>query len=298
LIPPQIAGSLDPELALFIAKSDRVRFAVFGEVARVGSGVGNESYLFNLIVVDTSDGQVTDLISRPLEPGTEIAVATSIADHITTFIRPGPLLPGGSSGLFISTEPGQVDVFVDGNLVGETPSIGVLMLAEGRYAIEIRRRGFLLESRIVDLEGTGTKFVHVGLSPITGRIIQVDSVPSAEVFLDGKSRGRTPIAFQAQPGDPMVTLVRGGFRTLRVTPPVRNNRVTRLDEGLQPVMDPLVFWPKKQDTLVFFDGEPMLEGFTSKMGGLVMIEVRRGGSVLSKPWRYPSPALIVLTLIR
>lgn len=66
LITPGIAGSLDPESAVFVAES--VRFAVSGEMARVGPEGTPEPFRINLIVLDAREGRSTDLINRPLHP--------------------------------------------------------------------------------------------------------------------------------------------------------------------------------------------------------------------------------------
>ena len=103
LITPGIAGSLDPESAVFVAES--VRFAVSGEIARVGPEGTPEPFRINLIVLDAREGRSTDLINRPLHPEGTAEIAREIAEVIVNFTRPEPALPRGNSGLFISSRP-------------------------------------------------------------------------------------------------------------------------------------------------------------------------------------------------
>ena len=297
LITPGIAGSLDPESAVFIAELEGVRFAVSGEIARVGPEGTPEPFRINLIVLDAREGRSTDLINRPLRPEGTAEIAREIAEVIVNFTRPEPALPRGNSGLFISSQPSEADIFVNGSSVGKTSEAGILMLAPGRYEIELRKEGFLLETRTVGLHDSGTRFVHVVLSPISGGIIQVDAEPEANVLLDGQLQGVTPVAFPALPGDRTVSLTRGGFYTKRVPLSVRNYRVTRLEERLEPATDPLVFWHASPGTLVFFDGVLQSGGFVTDLaGGLVVIEIRRGGVVLRDIREVPGSGAFELDL--
>ena len=297
LITPGIAGSLDPESAVFIAELEGVRFAVSGEIARVGPEGTPEPFRINLIVLDAREGRSTDLINRPLRPEGTAEIAREIAEVIVNFTRPEPALPRGNSVLFISSQPSEADIFVNGSSVGKTSEAGILMLAPGRYEIELRKEGFLLETRTVELHDSDTRFVHVVLSPISGGIIQVDAEPEANVLLDGQPQGVTPVAFPALPGDHTVSLTRGGFYTKRVPLSVRNYRVTRLEERLEPATNPLVFWHASPGTLVFFDDVLQSDGFVTDLtGGLVVIEIRRGGVVLRDIREVPASGAFELDL--
>ncbi len=297
LITPGIAGSLDPESAVFIAELEGVRFAVSGEIVRVGPEGTPEPFRINLIVLDAREGRSTDLINRPLRPEGTAEIAREIAEVIVNFARPEPALPRGNSVLFISSQPSEAHIFVNGSSVGKTSEVGILMLAPGRYEIELRKEGFLLETGTVELHDSDTRFVHVVLSPISGGIIQVDAEPEANVLLDGQPQGVTPVAFPALPGDHTVSLTRGGFYTKRAPLSVRNYRVTRLEERLEPATNPLVFWHASPGTLVFFDDVLQSDGFVTDLtGGLVVIEIRRGGVVLRDIREVPASGAFELDL--
>jgi hypothetical protein len=254
LVTPGIAGSLEPEFARLIAELDNARYAVSGEIARNLTGSG-EPYTVNLIVVDGKSKRNTDLISRPLEPGAMADTVRALAAAVAAFTNAAQSLPTGSAGLFVSSEPGHAAVSLDGVAVGRTSNLDVLMLKPGRYQLEVRKEGFLPETRTVELRADDTSFVHVILTAISGGSIQLSTTPAARVYLDGVREGSaTPVTLPALPGSHTVKLVRGGFRTESFSVLVRNYRVTRVAVSLKPAVDPLVFWPENRSDLVYIDG--------------------------------------------
>ena len=261
LITPGIAGSLEPEFAMLIAELDNARFAVSGEIAR-NQASGGEPYAINLIVVDAELGRSTDLISRALDPTDMDGTLRSLAAAIADFVGAAVALPKGSAGLFVSSEPGEADVTVDGVAVGRTSRLDVLMLQPGRHELEVRKEGFLPETRTVELRSDDTSFVHVILTAISGGSIQLSSAPpNARAYLDGVLEGRTPLTLPALPGSHTVRVERDGFQPESFSALVRNYRVTRVDVPLQPATQPLVFWPEKREVSVTIDGRLQTRGF-------------------------------------
>ncbi len=253
LITPGIAGSLEPEFAMLIAELDDARYAVSGEIARSPAGAG-EPFTVNLIVVDAQRGRSTDLISRPLQPGDVSAAAKALAAAVADFTGAAVSLPAGSAGLFVSSEPGDAEVVLNGVAVGRTSSLDVLMLRPGRYDLEVRKEGFLPETRSVELRADDTSFVHVILTAISGGSIQLSAMPAARVYLDGVREGVTPLTLPALPGNHTVRLEREGFHMESFGVLVRNYRVTRVAVSLKPIADPLVFWSEARSAVVSIDG--------------------------------------------
>jgi hypothetical protein len=253
LITPGIAGSLEPEFAMLIADLDNARYAVSGEIARSPANA-KEPFTVNLIVVDAERKRSSDLISRPLQDGGTAATAEALAGAIAAFTGAEVSLPEGSAGLFVSSEPGDAEVVLNGVSVGKTSNLDVLMLKPGRYDLEVRKEGFLPESRSVELRADDTSFVHVILTAISGGSIQLSTTPAARVYLDGVREGVTPVTLAALPGNHTVRLAREGFQMESFGVLVRNYRVTRVAVGLKPVSDPLVFWSEARSVVVSIDG--------------------------------------------
>ncbi len=274
LVTPGIAGSLEPEFARLIAELDNARYAVSGEIARNAAGVG-EPYTVNLIVVDAQSKRNTDLISRPLQPDAMAETARTLAAAIAGFTGAAVSLPAGSAGLFVSSEPGHAEVSLDGVAVGRTSALDVLMLKPGRYQLEVRKEGFLPETRSVDLRADDTSFVHVILTAISGGSIQISTTPTARVYLDGAREGETPLTLSALPGSHTVKLVRDGFKTESFSALVRNYRVTRVAVSLQPAGDPLVYWAEHRTDIVLVDGVLQRGGYAEGLTpGLHTFELR------------------------
>lgn len=295
-ITPGIAGALDPELTMLIAELDGARYAVSGEVARVADALGPE-YTVNLIVVDSQVDRATDVISAPLDPADPGPAAAGLAADVAEFTRAVLELPQGDAGLFVSSEPGDAQVFVDGVSIGHTGQLDVAMLRPGRYQVELRKEGFLPEVRMVELRAGDTSFLHVILTAISGGSVQVTSQPQARVSLDGEAAGRTPATLPALPGIHTVTLERDGFLPETVYANVRNYRVTRVEVTLTPVAPLVVFWDEQREVIVYVDGRLMpgghAEGITP---GLREFQLVRGGEVRRYLRAVPQTGVLRLDL--
>lgn len=279
LITPGIAGSLEPEFAKLIAELDAARFAVSGEIARL-EGAVTDPYTVNLIVVDADMDRSTDLISAPLSAASVTETAAALAAEVASFTAALVELPRGDAGLFVSSEPGDAQIFVDGVSLGRTTRLDVAMLQPGRYRLEVRKEGFLPEVRMIELRSNDTSMLHVILTPIAGGSIQLASTPRARVLLDGESVGTTPMTVAASPGLHTVTLQRDGFVDEVREVLVRNFRVTRLTASLLPASEPLVYWDEEREWLVFIDGVLQPTGHAiGIVPGLRSFELRRGSEV-------------------
>lgn len=274
LITAGIAGSLEPEFTRLIGEVEGSAYAVSGEIAVAGDDA-EAPFLANVIAVEVATGRATDLISRPVgdEP---LAVGRELAREIARFAQPLARLPEGDAGLFLTTEPRGARMSIDGVPVGTTSETGPLMLAPGRYRLELRTEGFLPETRSVELRAGETRFVHVVLTAISGGSIRVQATPDARVALDGEAVGTTPLTVPALPGRHVLVLERDGFEAERIEAPVRTYRVTRVEATLTPLREPLLFWAEERGTVVRIDGTIQPGGYAEDLEpGLRRIELIR-----------------------
>jgi hypothetical protein len=253
LITAGIAGSLDPLYTELIAELDGTRYAVSGEIS-VMAGQRQAPFVVNLLVVDVQQQRQSDVISRPFTLDGLRSVTGELAGVILSFTDQSATLPAGNAGLYISSDPGGAEVFLNGLLIGRTSELDRLQLAGGRYRIELRKEGYLPETTVVDLRPGSTAFPHIPLTAISGGSIQVSSSPRAEVFLAGESAGFTPVTLSARAGLQQVRLERDGFRPQTVAVLVRNNRVSRLDASLMAEREPLIYWEPAGGERVFLNG--------------------------------------------
>lgn len=255
LITAGIAGSLEPEFTVLIAELDGARYAISGEIA-AAVNTGGEPYAVNLIVVDAERDRSTDLITVPLDPTSPAPAVQELATAVAVFTSAAVELPRGDAALFVSSEPGEAQVFVDGVSIGRTSQLDVAMLAPGRYRLEVRKEGFLPDTRMIEVRAADTTFVHVVMTAISGGSIQVAATPRANVLLDGVPSGSTPVALSALPGTHRVTLQRDGFDEETFEVLVRNYLVSRLEATLTPAVNPLVYWSERREVHVTIDGVP------------------------------------------
>ncbi len=252
LVTQGIAGSLDPEITRLIAGLLGTRYALSGEIA--AAGPGGAPFVVNLLLVDVEQDRHSDLITRTLSLATLPAVTQELALEILAFTDQSTALPGGDAGLFVSSEPGGAEVYLNNRLIGVTGDLALLELAPGRYTLEVRHDGFLPSILSLELRAGGTRFPHVVLTPIAGGGISVESVPEAEVFVAGTSFGFTPVTLSWPAGNPTVELVRDGFASVEVPVAVRNNRVSRVRQALAPLREPMVYWGAADGTQVRISG--------------------------------------------
>ena len=126
----------------------------------------------------------------------------------------------------VNSTPVLATIKIDGKEEGTTPQI-VRKVLIGSHEVEISKEGCMTERRTVKVEEGKTSELEVVLE--TGREITVTSTPSgAEVYVDGKAEGKTPLKKTMSFGSHRVKVVNGKEekeQTINVT----ENGSTRYD---------------------------------------------------------------------
>jgi hypothetical protein len=272
LVSPGLAGSLEPDLAYFMAELEGTRFAVSGEIRAAA-----DTYAVAMLVADNSAQRSSDVFDLAFTTDTLPQVAVSLAGEVARFVTPIQGLQEGSASLFISSQPNEAEVFINNNKVGATGTLDVLSLEPGGYQIEVRKEGFLPETRMVDLQDGVTEFVNVALTPVAGGSLQIITTPPSEIFIDDRSVGFSPMTVPALPGTRTVTLQRAGFTSLTRQVQVREYRVTRFEERLEPASSRMVFWDMSGAGLLTINGVLQSGGYAELPAGQHVFDVRQGG---------------------
>ncbi|RIH90527.1 PEGA domain protein [Calidithermus terrae] len=141
------------------------------------------------------------------------------------------LSPAVSQGvLTVTSNPSNADVYVNGRLVGRTPYSA--RLNSGTYTVEVRRAGYQDYRTTVTVQAGRTTTVNATLAlpapptGSTGVLSVVTDVPGADVYIDGRLAGRTPINLQLRPGRYTLEVRSGGRVVYRQAVQVRPNRTT------------------------------------------------------------------------
>jgi|GEM_PF-1239956 hypothetical protein len=150
-----------------------------------------------------------------------------------------PPPPPSTGTLLVSSTPSGAQVLINGRLVGNTPL--TLELLPGTYNLELRLSGYnpLRTSFTIQAgQVTQLNLPLVAIPPPTG-VLAVDSNPrGAEVLLDGRLVGATPLNLSLNPGTYTVELKRGGFSPFRTLVTIQAGRTTRLSINLARIAPP------------------------------------------------------------
>jgi hypothetical protein len=162
---------------------------------------------------------------------------------VTVNPRPGErvqvfaqLVPEPRQGtLSVVSTPSGAEVYIDGALRGRTPL--TLSLPEGRYGVELRLAGYETYRATVQVRRGETTRLEVRLNPIpqTGTLYLESSPSGAEVYLEGRLQGRTPLRLTLNEGTYRVELRLPGYEPYQATVRVERGRETRLSASLRPI---------------------------------------------------------------
>lgn len=157
---------------------------------------------------------------------------TRIVSPSSTAVAPAGKAAGSVPGILSIFSPIELDVFERSRRLGSTQGAG-LRLAAGRHDIELVNEvlGYRL-SQVVEIKAGYTVSIHV--VPPPGQVT-IDASPWAEVSIDGKSAGRTPLGPLAlAPGAHVVKFLHpaGGADEQRVT--VKSGAKIRVVGKLRP----------------------------------------------------------------
>ena len=107
---------------------------------------------------------------------------------------PPPPAAKGSADLFISTEPSEAVVYLDGQRKGRSP-ITLQLIPAGEHKI-VARKGYMEHKTSVKLLQDDLLKLHLKLKHQTGSLKVFSKPAGATLYIDGKELGRTP--FQAR----------------------------------------------------------------------------------------------------
>jgi PEGA domain len=151
------------------------------------------------VKVDGHDAGIAPILVSNLQPGEHTVVLQN--DHgtvrHTVTIEPGltaalvtPMAAGPQSGWISITAPFAMQVYEGGDLIGSTETDKILVTA-GSHQLQIVNDtlGFKI-SRNVNVPAG--KVVPIGIELPNG-VVNINAVPWAEVFVDGRAVGETPI---------------------------------------------------------------------------------------------------------
>lgn len=97
-----------------------------------------------------------------------------------------------TTGLNLRCNPGQADVFIDGEKVGQTPLAGPLSLSAGEHTIRVSRPGFTPFIDVFRVKSGSLTALEVELIPFSGVLRVTAGGKTAHVYVDDKYVGDAP----------------------------------------------------------------------------------------------------------
>ncbi len=152
----------------------------------------------------------------------------------------------------IGTEPPGARVYIDGVLRGETPAS--LQMPAGEHDIFLYKPGMLPVARREVWSADERPILRETLRTQRGGVVVLSDPPRAEVVIDGRAVGVTPIAFEDMPpGRYRIELRRKGFEPWRSEIDVGGGQPALVDVRL--VGPPVYLWVEAaRGSAVYLDG--------------------------------------------
>ena len=114
------------------------------------------------------------------------------------------------ASLRVTTQPPGAAISIDGRYRGKTPVV-VDLAPDKRYAVIVTKPGFASVSRTVHIATRQEQFLNLKLEARTGDI-QISSIPAdAELFIDGRSVGRTGQSLTLPAREHRIEIRKAGF---------------------------------------------------------------------------------------
>ncbi|RDI94773.1 PEGA domain-containing protein [Meiothermus sp. QL-1] len=176
--------------------------------------------------------------------------------------------------LSVNSNPQGAQVLVEGRVVGTTPLS--LVLRPGRVEVELRLAGYQIFRSAVQIRPGETTAINANLVPVVQNgVLQVSSTPQgAQVLLNGRVVGNSPLNLTVAPGSYELELRLAGYQSFRTTVAVGSGQTVPVNVSLLPLRGSLEVFTNVE-ARIFLDGREV--GQTQ--GGFLRIEGLDPGSL-------------------
>lgn len=217
-----------------------------------------------LTVVTVPDGAEVMLDNRPIGSTPIRKMPVPAGPHRLTVRKPGHMtfeeiveaatdghivreldLPPLKAVLAVQSVPSGALVLLDGQTLGLTPFVSD-QLSPGTFQVVVAKPGYAARTNVVVLTPGGRRELTVQLRPMAETrppadsqegFLSVESQPSgAEVRIDGRSVGSTPLMVSLGEGTWAVELFRPGYEPWSASVTVEAGKVRHLTTKLEPVL--------------------------------------------------------------
>ena len=159
----------------------------------------------------------------------------------------------GKGKLHVESFPDKSDVYIDGVKVGVTTldiSVDV-----GEHTVEVKKEGYKTWKKTIQIRRGKETDIIANLEKALG-FIEVETNPEgAEVFVDGESRGFTPVKIDGLTiGKHKILIKKSGYKSIEREVEVKEEGVS-ISEMLEEGFGDVIITSKPKRAKVIFDGE-------------------------------------------
>ena len=164
-----------------------------------------------------------------------------------------PLSPAWAM-ISVDSNPNGATISVEGEELGETPA--TVEVLQGYKSIEISKPGFKTYSTNLEVSaGVDQTLASILLEKADGTIALRSTPDGANVTLDGRYRGQTPLSIVLAPNQTYaLELSKAGFEPFKRSILVRPDEDLILDEDLQPLLGVVRLAVEPASSTLFIDG--------------------------------------------
>ena len=159
----------------------------------------------------------------------------------------------GKAKLHVESFPDESDVYIDGVKVGTTTLD--ISIDEGEHVVEVKKEGYKTWKKTIQIRKGKETDIIANLEKALG-FIKVETNPEgAEVFVDGESRGFTPVEIDGLTiGEHEILIKKSGYRSIERKVEVTDEGVV-ISELLEEGFGDVIIASKPKKAKVIFDGE-------------------------------------------
>ena len=154
----------------------------------------------------------------------------------------------------ISTNPEGAQISVEGSVLGTTPA--VVEILQGYRGLEIMKDGYkTFETNLDVVAGVAQNLPNILLEKADGKISLTSKPLGANVTIDGRYRGQTPLSLILPPSPRYaIQLTKAGYEPFQRNITVKPEQDLALNEALRPILGAVRLSVEPSNSTVFIDG--------------------------------------------
>ena len=228
------------------------------------------------VLVEPGDHQLTISSDRYLDYGLHVAIeGRSVRQQFNASLEPA------WATLSFATVPSVADVFIDGELGGQTPLSAEII--QGTREITLKLSGHKVwQEEYEIIAGEDMVLPTVTLEPADGLVFIRSNPTAASVTIGATFRGQTPLEVALAPGeDHQITFFKDGYKSLTTTVRTEPDQEIEVALSLSPVLASVSIIADPLDAELFVNGE-LLGSANQRLELMAVsqqIEIRKEGYV-------------------